>query len=226
MRRMMQVWRTRTESRLLLAFVALLLVPGCGRKARAPVPPGPGPDGIELGIASWYGHPFHGRRTANGEVYDMEGMTAAHKSLPFDTWVEVNNLDNGRKTVVRINDRGPFIEGRIIDLSKRAAREINMIGPGTANVRLEIVGRSTPSRAKTYTVQVGAFRDRKNAARLREGLARRYQDVAMIKVEAPDRTFYRVRVGKFPDIRQAREVAALLRKEPGVDSPVVLGVSN
>lgn len=93
----------------------------------------------EEGVASWYGEPYHGRTTSSGEVYDMEAMTAAHRTLPFGTVVEVRNLGNGRSTVLRINDRGPFARGRILDVSRRAARELDMIGPGTARIRLTIV---------------------------------------------------------------------------------------
>ena len=93
----------------------------------------------QTGIASWYGKKFHGRTTANGEIYDMNGMTAAHKTLPFNTRVRVVNLDNGRVVVVRINDRGPFVKGRIIDLSRKAAGKVGMLNAGLANVRLEIL---------------------------------------------------------------------------------------
>jgi len=215
-------------SRLIGVVFLAVVLQGCGKKARAPVAPGVDPDVTEVGIASWYGHPFHGRRTANGEVYDMDGMTAAHKTLPFGSVVEVQNLDNGKKTVVRINDRGPFVEGRIIDLTRKAAREIDMVGPGTARVRVRVLGQMASSHTPTriYTVQVGAFRDKKNADKLRKTLSRSYRDVAMIKVEMGDRTFYRVRVGKLSDVFQARELAGQLQKESGVEAPVVLGISN
>lgn len=115
------------------------LASGC-RALGPPLPPVPAPDGAwtEEGIASWYGPPFHGRTTASGEVYDMEAMTAAHPTLPFGTVVQVHNLENGLWTTVRINDRGPFVGGRIVDLSRGAAREIDMIGSGIARVRLVI----------------------------------------------------------------------------------------
>jgi rare lipoprotein A (peptidoglycan hydrolase) len=90
----------------------------------------------EKGLASWYGEPFHGRKTASGEIYDMDGISAAHKTLPLHTWVEVRNLDNKRSLTLRINDRGPFVPGRIIDLSRAAARELGVIGPGVAKVQL------------------------------------------------------------------------------------------
>ncbi len=89
---------------------------------------------VEKGIASWYGRKFHGRATASGEIYDMHAMTAAHKSLPLPTWVRVRNLDNGKSIVVKVNDRGPFVDDRIIDLSYEAAKRLDMIGPGTARV--------------------------------------------------------------------------------------------
>jgi rare lipoprotein A len=93
----------------------------------------------ETGIASWYGEPYHGRKTASGETYNMHGFTAAHRKLPFHTWLKVRNLTNQQEVVVRINDRGPFVKGRIIDLSRRAAQEIQMIGPGTAKVRITVI---------------------------------------------------------------------------------------
>lgn len=128
------------------------------------------------GIASWYGPNFHGKKTSNGESYNMNAMTAAHKTLPMNTMVKVSNLKNGKSTVVRINDRGPFVAGRIIDLSKAAANDISMIAAGTAPVRLEVLGFygkiETPSNksATTHTysggnfmVQIGAFRKRDGA---------------------------------------------------------------
>jgi rare lipoprotein A len=111
-------------------------------------------------VASWYGHPFHGRASASGEIYDMEQMTAAHRTLPFGTMVRVHDLDNEKSVDVRINDRGPFVDGRIIDLSHAAARAIEMIGPGTARVRLEILSAPAVPAQAHFGVQVGAFRNR------------------------------------------------------------------
>ena len=95
----------------------------------------------ETGIASWYGVPYNGRRSANGEIYDMEKLTAAHRSLPFDTWVEVTNLVNNKRVEVRITDRGPFVDGRIIDLSMAAAREIDLVTAGIVRVRIKVIKR-------------------------------------------------------------------------------------
>lgn len=141
-------------------------LPAC---ATGPRPGEPVPAGwSQTGTASWYGRPFHGRQTANGETYDMEAMTAAHKRLPFGSVVRVENLDNGRVTEVRINDRGPFVGNRIIDLSRRAARVVGMIGAGTARVRLTLVGQAA---TRCLDVQVGAFADPANAEALRHRLA-------------------------------------------------------
>ena len=120
------------------------------------------------GMASWYGSRFHGRKTANGETYDMHAATAAHKTLPFNTVVRVVELNSDRKTVVRINDRGPFVPGRIIDLSMAAAQELNIIGSGIARVRLEIVAQGDPP--VSYYLQLGSFSEPENASRLAERL--------------------------------------------------------
>src|SRR5205823_5611804 len=127
----------------------------------------------EEGNASWYGDPFNGRRASNGEIYDMYKLTAAHRTLPFDAMVRVTNLSNGKSTTVRITDRGPFVENRIIDLSLAAAREIDLVGPGVAPVRVEVLGNVDPT-AGFFTVQVGAFHDHGNAERLRDRLAVSY----------------------------------------------------
>jgi len=105
----------------------------------AAAPPGPSTGWTEQGIASWYGDPFHGRQTSSGETYDMEEMTAAHRTLPFGTVLQVVNLDNGRTVQVRVNDRGPYVDGRVIDVSRRAARELDMVGPGTARVYVTVI---------------------------------------------------------------------------------------
>jgi rare lipoprotein A len=125
-------------------FVTLLVfASACGKHPTAHVPPAPSkpaPLGwTETGTASWYGAPYDGRPAASGEIFDTHKLTAAHRTLPFDTWVEITNLQNGRQVKVRINDRGPFVDGRIIDLSFAAAYTINMVGPGTAKVKLKVV---------------------------------------------------------------------------------------
>lgn len=129
------------------------------------------------GVASWYGGRFHGRKTANGEIYNMDEISAAHKSLPFGTIVNVQNLDNGKSIKVRINDRGPFIKGRIIDLSKKAAQAIGIVHSGTANVRLTVddpsitTGVLEREKSQFMTIQVAAYKNPLNAKRMKEKIA-------------------------------------------------------
>jgi rare lipoprotein A len=126
--------------RLLLAGTAIAAgFSGCTLVGPPAAPPGPSTGWTEQGIASWYGERFHGRQTASGEIYDMDAMTAAHPTLPFGTVLQVVNLDNGRTVRVRVNDRGPYAGGRVLDLSRRAARELEMVGPGTARVHMTVV---------------------------------------------------------------------------------------
>ncbi len=173
----------------------------------------------QQGLASWYGRKFHGRKTSNGETYDMYAMTAAHKTLPLGTYVRINNLDNGKTLDVRINDRGPFVRGRIIDLSFSAAKALGVIGPGTARVKITALGApagtaaagSTPGYVPVdyysgnFTFQVGAFAERANAERLVSKLDQRYQNAHMTTYFDGQRTFYRVRVGRSPNLEQAVE---------------------
>ncbi len=183
--------------------------------------PGPHPNGsVEEGNASWYGAPFHGRRASNGEVYDMYKPTAAHRTLPFNTVVRVTNLGNGKSTVVRITDRGPFVDNRIIDLSYAAAREIESIGPGVVPVRLEILSAVDPT-AGFFTVQIGAFRDRTNAERLRTRLSVSYSPILIQEFDSPDGSYYRVRVGKVSGEDAAQQLGEQLRDHEGV-TPMIL----
>lgn len=183
----------------------------CAKKRPVRVPPPPAVGSVEYGIASWYGHPYHGRRTASGEIYDMEKLTAAHRTLPFESWVEVENLSNGRKVEVRINDRGPFVEGRVIDLSRAAARELRMLGPGLVKVRLEVIapppGAAAPAR---YAVQVGAYAERSNADRLVKTLRERYPTCRVVRREGPAPP-WRVLVGAEESLDAAQALARDLR---------------
>jgi len=173
---------------------------------------------VQTGIASWYGRKFHGRKTSNGETYNMYGMTAAHKTLPMNTWVSVHNLENNRKIVVRVNDRGPFVSGRIIDLTHTGASRLGMVGKGTAKVRITALGKATSYSKQTkdpitfqpvdywkgnFTVQVGAFKVQANANRYRSKLSKKYQN-AHITTFSDDRgTFFRVRIGRFTNLKDA-----------------------
>jgi len=172
---------------------------------------------VEEGIASWYGPGFHGRLTASGERYNMYAFTAAHKTLPMGTKVLVTNLENGRQTIVRINDRGPFVKGRIIDLSYAAARALGMHQKGTARVRIEALSES-PSAAGPdfdrgeFFIQVGAFKNYANALRLKERLARHFKIVAIVPYERGSQTFYRVQVFASRSLKEAHRLLALLEK--------------
>ncbi len=175
----------------------------------------PAPSGYtEEGNASWYGVPFHGRRASNGETYDMYKLTAAHRTLPFETMVRVTNLNNGKSTVVRITDRGPFVDNRIIDLSFAAAQEVDSVGPGVVPVRVEVLGAIDPT-AGFFTVQVGAFRDRANAERLRDRLNALYPPIFIQQYDSPDGIFYRVRVGKISGEDAARQFGEELHAREG-----------
>ena len=159
--------------------------------------PQEGPGNVLTGTASWYGPDFHGRSTSNGEVFNMYDLTAAHKTLPFGTRVMVTNLLNGKSVQVRINDRGPFISGRIIDLSYAAARLLEMIGPGTAEVRLEVLGLDPPPASSfRYSVQVGAFMVRDNANEQARSLAMLpgLPKAVLSEYRTAEGTYYRLRI--------------------------------
>ncbi len=192
---------------LSLAFLSALFLSACGisnksvdyastENARA----------IENGVASWYGPNFHGKLTANGEVYDMDGVTAAHRTLPFETILLVENLDNGKTVQVRINDRGPYAKDRVIDLSKGAAKRVDMLEPGTARVRLYLLkgdlenSRITDIKVPTYTVQLGSYKDRSQAEKQTADI----NGSRVEEINASGATFYRVYYGIYTDPDDAR----------------------
>jgi rare lipoprotein A len=208
---------------LALMGVCALLASACGhRAARVNAPIAAARIGMtETGTASWYGIPYHGRRAASGEIYDMNQLTAAHRKLPFQTWVEVTNLANGKSVDVRINDRGPFKRGRIIDLSQAAARDIDMLGPGTAKVRVKVIPPPPPAvtadvpRAQAidlFAVQAGAFADRARAERLSAELGAAFADS---RVLPGPRNLWRVIVGREMTQEEANELAMRVREQTG-----------
>lgn len=236
-----------------LCMSVLFVLSGCAGPGKAPTPPPgyPSPyqingkwyqptksarDFRERGIASWYGRPFHGQKTSSGQAYDMHAMTGAHKTLPMGTYVSVCNLRNGKKVVVRINDRGPFVRGRIIDLSYGAAKQIGLVGPGTAPV--EVVALGVPRETAVqggiqrtlvpgnydigdFSIQVGAFRDKENAFRLRNTLARTYKDAHIMVHETGDGSLYKVRVARCKTLEQARRYEKMLEGDGYPDAMVV-----
>lgn len=191
-----------------LLLAALLLFSACGKRKRLPVAAMPRAGAEETGLASWYGHPYHGRASSSGEIYDMEQLTAAHRTLPFGTIVRVRNLTNDLSVDVRINDRGPFVQGRIIDLSRAAARQIRMLGLGTAQVRLHILSLPPINPAAYYGVQTGAFRERANAERQRVAMMRRYGSARLLLRDG-DQRLWRVVVGH---VATQDEAAALAER--------------
>jgi rare lipoprotein A len=218
----------------------MVLTAGCARRSAPRLPSVPAKVGsTETGIASWYGVPYDGRPAASGEIFDMEKLTAAHRALPFDTWVEITNLSNGKQVDVRITDRGPFVRGRIIDLSMAAARQIDMVRTGTARVRLKVIDAPVtapivtadappitahpakalviaPARAGEYAVQVGAFVDPSRAEALRENLP--YSDARVVEPHGERQgspPLWRVLVGHALTLQAATALAADVEKATG-----------
>ena len=226
----------------LLAPVACRKKHKAARTPHAPAPAGPRPKigWTETGVASWYGIPYHGRQAANGEIYNMNELTAAHRTLPFGAIVKVTSVTTSESVTVRITDRGPFVGDRIIDLSREAAREIDMIGPGIMKVRLQLVAYGPPRAAGVkrvmpeqeepqeqaqvqeavsqeptgYAVQVGLYNDKAKAENLKARLSRRYQPVTLVAREGA-RTQWRVLVGDKPTEEEAEALATILRKQVG-----------
>ncbi len=221
------VFRRPIHAGFTLLALAMLFIAGCShRPAHVNTPLAPARLGTtETGVASWYGFPYHGRRAASGEVYDMEQLTAAHRTLPFQTWVEVTNLSNGKQVEVRINDRGPFIKGRILDLSQAAARDIDMLRAGTTRVRLKVIAPpppappldSTPAAIASincFVVQAGAFADRDRAEALRAALEDHFMQARVVSSPTAS-TPWRVIVGHEMTRDQATELAIRVRQETG-----------
>lgn len=190
----------------LTLVVAFLFVQGCASTKRITVD----------GMASWYGPNFHGKTTANGETYNQNELTAAHKTLPFNSVVRVTNLDNGKQVTVRINDRGPYVRGRVIDLSRAAASEVDMIGPGLARVRLEILKTDRPLTGdlsrEIFSVQVASLSD-PDAARAR---ANEIRGGWVQPARVDGQRVYRVMVGRYGNKDQAEDARRALQRQ-GVD---------
>lgn len=230
----------RSAAATLLIAIVLLGSSGCRkhtRVARVSPPPQPSarpqtpsqrqqassqlPQGVpavaigysEQGIASWYGVPFHGRPAADGEIYDMEALVAAHRLLPFNTWLKVTNLANNKTVNVRVIDRGPFVQGRILDLSRSAARQIDLLGPGIGQVRLEVIAAPPDIPANDfYAVQIGAFSVQSNAERLRVRYAQRFGNAQIALKQGPV-PLWRVLIGKEPSVEAAQQLAIVLGAE-------------
>ncbi|MEI6127183.1 MAG: septal ring lytic transglycosylase RlpA family protein [Pseudomonadota bacterium] len=196
----------------------------------------------EEGIASWYGDDFHGKPTSSGEPYNMHGMTAAHKTLPLGTHVKVVHRENGKSIIVRVNDRGPFVSGRIIDLTYSAAKQLGMVDPGTIPVRVEAVQVATEHsvdgrtrwdaeaipdfRFGNFAIQVGAFQKVTNALKLREAMLKQLGKVHIHPPSYYDSAgFYRVQAGQYKDLFEAQKQAATLRQQ-GYPAAFVVAVEE
>jgi len=213
----------------ILAAGAVLVMGSCAGKAireepvipglPSPVPPQV-PDTVyrETGVASWYGRDFQGRTTASGEIFDMNGVSAAHRTLPLGTVLSVTNLDNFKSIKVRINDRGPFVKGRVLELSLGAAKELGFASQGTTRVKIESL--EPVKDPAVYTVQAAAFAEEENAKTLKARLQRKYETVYIITHESNVGKFYRVRVGAYASEEKAERIAGKLTLD-GLEPVVV-----
>ncbi|MEA2681547.1 MAG: rare lipoprotein [Candidatus Binataceae bacterium] len=195
-----------------LLIAACALLSGCAAQSPLLSPPPPlAPQVTSVeGIASWYGPGFHGHLTSSGAVYDQEDLTAASILFPLGTHLLVTNLANNRAVEVIVNDHGPYVKGRQIDLSHKAASILGVIGPGTARVRMDVLATPAggPAIGERFFVQVGSFADSSNARRMQEQLAASYPDVRIETAEAGASTYYRVRMGAFMNRNDAESRAA------------------
>ena len=197
----------------------------------------------EKGIASWYGKKFHGHRTSSGETYNMYGMTAAHKTLPLPTYVRVTHLKNGRSVIVKVNDRGPFHDNRIIDLSYSAAKKLGVTAKGTGAVEVTAIDPETyqqkqayqpkvkrTSAISTYPVkneyklylQVGAFISQKNANKLHKRLSRMFKQQQIHSDFSSDKNIYRVRIGPLASVADADKLSSYLNDKGIPSSQIVI----
>ena len=206
--------RNRKKGKYAILIAGLLLVASCARIRYKE------PSNVQTGMASWYGPDFHGKTTSNREVYNMYDLTAAHRTLPFETFVIVTNLNNGKSVTVRINDRGPFVEGRIIDLSYAAANIIDAIEPGVIPVKLEIIeSKSPPIKAQKFAVQAGSFVSEENAHALKGQLKKKYRGVYVTTFKTANQTYHRVRI-KASNLKEAENIARQLTLD-GIPSYVL-----
>jgi len=170
---------------------------------------------VETGLASWYGPPYHNRRGANGEVYDQNALTAAHRTLPMNSVIRVTNESTKHSVVVRVTDRGPFIEDRVVDLSLAAAKAVDVWRPGTATVKIEVLSAPAPIfDGGRWCVQIGAFQSRHDALKLKEKLEQHYRSAQVIEFSGPTGEWVRIRP-EGDDKRKAQEVAANTRVNEG-----------
>jgi rare lipoprotein A len=218
---------------VLLAVNAAVILSSCAGSAPFPVPSAPQPPAPvsaptptaapvqvfrESGTAAWYGSDMHGRKAADGSTFDREGLSAAHRILPLGTVIRVTNLDNYRTIDVRVSDRGPFVRGRVLELSYGAAKALEFVREGTARVKVESLA---PVRADgVFTVQAASFVEEEHAKSLKARLQTKYETVYIVPGETNLGTFFRVRVGLYPSEEKAERIAAKLTLD-GLEPVVV-----
>ncbi len=195
---------------LLFPFFAATLT-ACSGHSKPAYSPGYPVGFVERGVASWYGPGFHGNKTANGERYDMHQLTAAHRTLPLGSIAVVRSMSSGREVTVRINDRGPFAKGRVLDLSLAGAQALGMTGPGTDQIELRVVGyEGRTADMGVLRVQVGSFSDQQNALNLLERANYFYSGGRVQAIDLPEGKRYRVQIGQFATEAQAEAAASHL----------------
>lgn len=216
----MQRDRGSLLSPVLAIFWFVTLLTGCSSPAPKPVYfPGYPIGYVERGMASWYGPGFHGNKTANGERFDMHKLTAAHRTLPLGSIALVRSSTTGKQVTVRINDRGPFAKGRVLDLSYAGARTLGIVGNGTDQIELRVIGYQGRTADMGFLrVQIGSFAEYRNAATLLERAQRMYPGGRIQAVDLPDGRRYRVQVGEYKTEQQAESAAARLEADLAVQS--------
>lgn len=203
-------------SALLFILILFGTLAACSGPPRPNYFPGYPVGFVERGVASWYGPGFHGNKTANGERYDMHKLTAAHRTLPLGSIAVVRSMSTGRQVTVRINDRGPFARGRVLDLSLAGAQALMMTGAGTGEIELRVIGyQGRTSEMGVLRVQVGSFSDQQNALNLLERAKQHYPGGRIQVVDLPEGKRYRVHIGQFS--REAQAEAAASNLESSLD---------
>jgi rare lipoprotein A len=195
------IWRYSRLVPVLSMIAIITLSAGCSHMKRIP-----GPGWVETGTASWYGEDFHGKPTASGEIYNMYGYTAAHKTIPLGSRVRVLNLTNGKEIIVPVNDRGPFVGDRIIDMSYGAAQRLGMVEEGLAKVRIEVLELPRYYTGGKYTLQFGAFAERDNARKLATQIESKGYRPSIEEATVHGSILYRVRLGAFSSIEGAQSL--------------------
>ena len=204
---------------ILVASIVIAMLAACSGAPKPVYFPGYPIGFVERGVASWYGPGFHGNKTANGERYDMHQLTAAHRTLPLGSIAVVRSMSTSRQVTVRINDRGPFARGRVLDLSLAGANALGMIGAGTDEIELRVVGYQGRATDMGFLrVQVGSFSDQQNAANLLERVKLLYSGGRIQVVDLPEGRRYRVQIGQFSREAQAEDAVSHLESSLGLQA--------